>query len=105
VKIKEGASLQGLKLIMRPVLQAADRIWSNYGQELVITSGTDSAHSSGSLHYYGFAVDFRTRYFDEPDRHKVFKELSDDLRLKNRDYCVIWHPTHIHVEYRGVLED
>jgi hypothetical protein len=105
VKIKEGATLQGLKLVMRPVLQIAERIWRNNGQELVVTSGTDSTHSAGSLHYYGYALDFRTRYFEEQDRFKVFKELSDDLRKKNRDYCVIWHPTHIHVEYRGILEE
>jgi hypothetical protein len=105
VKIKDGATLQGLKLRMRPVLQAAERIWRNNGQELVVTSGTDGTHSAGSLHYYGYALDFRTRYFEEQDRYKVFKELSDDLRIKNRDYCVIWHPTHIHVEYRGILEE
>lgn len=105
MKIKDGATLQGLKLVMRPVLQAAERIWRNHGQEMVVTSGTDGAHSAGSLHYYGYALDFRTRYFEEKIRHKVFRELSDDLRKKNRDYCVIWHSTHIHVEYRGVIED
>ena len=106
MKIKEGVSLQGLKLVMRPVLQIAERIWRNNGQELVVTSGTDSTHSAGSLHYYGYALDFRTRYFDPVGEvHKVFKELSDDLRKVNKDYCVVIHPTHIHVEYRGVLEE
>lgn len=106
MKIKEGASLQGLKLVMRPVLQKAERIWRNYGQELVVTSGTDGVHSASSLHYYGYALDFRTRYFDQMGEvHKVFKDLSDELRLLNKDYCVVIHPTHIHVEYRGILEE
>lgn len=96
MEIKEGASLQGLLLPMRPVLLAADGIWKKYEQELVVTSGTDGAHSAGSLHYYGLALDFRTRYFDDITRRKVGKELIEAL---GNHYDVVIHSSHIHVEY------
>ncbi len=96
MQIKEGASLQGLDIKMRPVLIAADVIWKKYGQELVVTSGTDGTHSAGSLHYYGRALDFRTRYFDKEELDKVFNSMCEKL---NDDYDVVVHDTHIHVEY------
>ena len=59
MKIKKGVSLQGLKLVMRRALQEAEKIWNILGEELVITSGTETyEHSAGSLHYYGLALDF-----------------------------------------------
>ena len=67
MKIKKGVSLIGLRLVMRPVLIEADRIWDDLGQELVITSCTDGTHSPGSLHYYGYAVDLRTRYLTQEE--------------------------------------
>lgn len=96
MKIKEGVSLIGLKIIMRKVLITADHIWQKYGQELVVTSGTDGEHSAGSLHYYGYALDFRTRYFTEEEVKKVSVELR---KLLGSDYHVVEHSTHIHVEY------
>lgn len=95
--IKEGASLQGLQIVMRPVLIAADKVWKEHDQELVVTSGTDGTHSAGSLHYYGLALDFRTRYFSETDKNTVYSELIKEL--DPRLYDVILHNTHIHVEY------
>jgi hypothetical protein len=103
MKIKEGASLQGLDIRMRPVLIVANQIWRVHGQELVITSGTDGAHSAGSLHYYGRAVDLRIRDFDAQTVSLVFVALKkelDDLGNKYISYYdVVQHKTHIHAEY------
>ena len=96
MKIKNGANIQGINIKVRPILIAADRIWQKYGQELVVTSGMDSTHSAGSLHYYGLALDLRTRYFDNNTKKKVVEELREILGC---DYDVILHPSHIHVEY------
>ena len=96
MKIKEGASIQGLDIRMRPALIAADRIWKELGQELVVTSGLDGEHSAGSLHYYGYAVDFRIRYFTARQAFKAKNDLA--LSLGN-DYDVILHSSHMHVEY------
>lgn len=96
MKIKEGAVLAGIHLHMRPVLIAADLIWKKYGQELVVTAGLDGTHSAGSLHYYGLALDFRTRYFDDITCEKVFQELDEVL---GKNFDVVKHSSHIHVEY------
>ena len=96
MKIKEGASLQGLKIQMRKPLMVAEYLWREQGQELVVTSGTDGTHSAGSLHYYGYALDFRTRYFSDQTK----RNLTDTLqKILGSDYDVIEHSTHIHVEY------
>lgn len=101
MKIKKGVSLIGLRLVMRPVLVEADRIWEELGQELVITSGTDSEHSAGSLHYYGYAVDLRTRYFTQEEKFTAYCELVDALEYEG--FNVFMHDTHIHVEFDAIL--
>lgn len=97
MKIKEEASLQGLNIKMRPALIVADRIWKTHGQELVITAGTDSEHSAGSLHYYGFAIDCRTRYFSDKEVGFVVRALR--TALEQEGYDIVRHKTHIHIEY------
>jgi len=96
MKIKEDAVLAGLDMKMRKALIAADEIWTAGDQELVVTAGLDGEHSAGSLHYYGLALDFRTRYFTPEVKQAVAKRLREVL---GRDYDVIEHSTHIHVEY------
>ncbi len=96
MKIKDGATIAGLDIRMRPALIAADKIWKDLGQELVITSGLDSTHSAGSLHYYGRALDFRTRYFCENDRHLAAVKLRKEA---GEQYDVVEHSTHIHIEF------
>ena len=103
MKIKEGVNMSGLKIEMRPVIMVADKIWDKHLQELVITSATEGTHSPGSLHYYGYALDLRTRYFDEIDKYAVTEELKYELTKRNKLYRVVVHKTHIHIEYRGAI--
>lgn len=90
--------MTGLQIEMRPALIWAEEIWKENGQELVVTSATDGEHSAGSLHYYGYAVDFRSRYFSADVAAKVAKRLQ---RVLGSKYQVVLHSTHIHVEYEG----
>jgi hypothetical protein len=53
----------------------------------------------GSLHYYGLAVDLRTRYFSETVKQLVAAELNSALKNISPYYQIIVHSTHIHVEY------
>lgn len=102
MKIKRGASIQGLKIEMRPVLVHAAKIWYDIGRkELVITSGTeDYAHSPGSLHPYGYALDLRTHYFNK----NIIGGITAELRARLGDkYLVKVAKNHIHVEYRYAL--
>lgn len=96
MKIKEGANIQGLDIRMRPVLIAADMVWQNHGHELCVTAGLDGEHSAGSLHYFGLAVDLRTRYFYVTERREVAADLRASL---NSNYDVVLHRSHIHVEF------
>jgi hypothetical protein len=104
MKIKEGVKLQGLRLVMRPVLIAAEEAWQANGQELVVTSTTEGTHSAGSLHPYGYAVDFRTRYFSNAEKRNVVQLLHDKLVKYGGMYRIITHNTHIHVEFRHAVK-
>jgi len=96
MKIKDGVSMVGIQKAMRPVLINADAIWRTHGHELVITAVCGGEHSAGSLHYYGEAVDLRTRYFGKDQTRAVAAVLRDAI---GSDYDVVVHKSHIHVEY------
>ncbi len=100
MQIKSGASLNGLKDEMRPALIAANAIWQEYGKELVVTSGTDGCHSAGSLHYYGYALDFRTNYFNDEQKKTVGEKLKRVLSEFHQNFVVAIEDTHIHVQFK-----
>lgn len=83
---------------MRPALIITDKLFKKYRSELTITSGLDSCHSAGSLHYYGLAIDCRIWYFIlKKDLLNLFiEELKNEL---GKNFDVILHKTHIHIEY------
>lgn len=101
MKIKKGVILAGLQLPMRKALTSADVLWSNMGKELVVTSGLEGTHSAGSLHYYGYALDFRTYYFSA----RIKQVIADRLALRlGEKYTVVVEKTHIHVQYSNAVE-
>lgn len=103
MQLKENVNMSGLKIQMRRALIIADRIWAENGQELVVTSATDGEHTAGSLHYYGYALDFRTRYFEKPILELLIVDLAKTLRKADVAYRTVVHDTHIHVEWRGAM--
>lgn len=74
----------------------ATGVWGEDGDDLVVTSLADGAHSPTSLHYRGDAVDFRVSGVQDP----VSKVDRLRERLGGKDYDVIYEGTHIHVEYQ-----
>ena len=101
MKLKKGVILHGLKIEMRIVLIAAEEIWKYRGQELVVTCGLEGTHSARSLHYYGYALDLRTRDFSPG----MVDLVAEKLRGRLPDgYDVVVHKTHIHVEYDAVID-
>ena len=101
MQIKNGVIMAGLRLPMRRVLIEAEKILLLMDKELVITSALDGTHSPGSLHYYGYALDLRTRHLEDKEVEKFADNLFQRL---SSNYRVIRHSTHLHVEYRGKID-
>ena len=106
MKVKDDSvNIWGLQPEMQPVLKHVELTWRDFvGVEPTITSARDGMHSAGSLHYYGYAADFRTwdsedRQIDYEIREAVAKHLRIMLANYSAYYDVIAHTTHIHVEY------
>ena len=99
MEIKPGATIAGLDIRMRPALITAEAIWKGLSRSegVTITSGLDGCHSAGSVHYYGLAVDLRTRYFNKAQVAHAVAELRTQLGVS---FSVIDEGDHIHVGYR-----
>lgn len=81
------------------LIQVAEGIWAEDGDELTITSLADGAHSHTSLHYRGDAVDFRLYGIKDPAR-KVARLKERMGGANNKDYDIILEGDHIHAEYQ-----
>lgn len=99
MKIKRNVVMAGLQLPMRQALKAADILWTRHGQELVVTSALEGEHSAGSYHYYGYAVDLRSRYFTDMIKRDIVVRLQRDLGPKG--YTVIGEASHIHIQFNA----
>lgn len=92
--------LAGLHESFRRVLPAAEKVYGEFGLVLVITCGLDGLHSAGSVHYYGKAVDLRSR---DPEGVQLPSETKEKLASKLRSvlgccFDVVVEKDHIHVE-------
>jgi hypothetical protein len=65
---------------------------------LVITSGTDGVHMSGSFHYTGDALDMRTRNLTKAQIKSVIAALKSHLGI---EYELILESDHLHIEHDG----
>jgi hypothetical protein len=114
MKLKDGVTLAGLHPVMRPVLREAEAIWKAHGRSegVTVTEARGGEHSAVSWHYYGFALDLRTRYFDFDEAVQVYETLKGALS----GYDVVhhtyqndddeWASSHIHVEIgNGIAAD
>ena len=96
-KLKAGVSLVGLKAPMVIADSIVTDVYSRYGYDTIITSGTEGLHGPQSLHYVGYALDYRTRHL-EKDADSM---IADAIRLAlTKEFDVILHDTHIHVEFQ-----
>lgn len=107
MKIKFGATLVGLQLPLRKVLKASDTVWKGMGKEMVVTSGLDGCHSAGSYHYYGYAVDLRTRYFTKAEALTLNKQIRKELvRLQyplqlSEKLIIVLEKSHLHIQFNA----
>lgn len=95
MKLKEGASLEGVSWRMFDAAIKCEPAFQRVGGELVITAGTDGKHMVGSLHYKGLALDLRTRNIAGAEQ-AVVKEIKAAL---GKDFDVVLEGDHIHIEF------
>jgi len=100
MKIKGGVKLLGLQPQMIICCMVIEQILESYGQELVITSGSDGKHASKkSRHYAGFAIDIRHRDIgSDEDKIKCAEAMRKAL---GSEYYVLTESTHYHCQYNG----
>lgn len=93
--IKTGTEISTRPEIVRARAIIA-RVWRSFGYTLTVTSGTDSTHSVRSLHYSGYAEDYRTRDISASALSSMVAQVRAQL---GTDYDVILEADHLHVEY------
>jgi len=88
-----GVDISRLERPIRRALNTIENAYRERGEEAVITSTYEGAHSAGSLHYCNLAVDIRD---PKKDRSQVAQILRFGLGGK---YDVVEEKNHIHIEY------
>ena len=92
--IKKGVRLHGIMPEIVLALVIADKVYTDLGHDLVVTSVTDGKHMRASIHYIGGAVDLRL-----PGDDGIAARNRIALRL-GADYDVILEHNHIHIEWQ-----
>ncbi len=96
VKIKKGVKSEGTQPEILSAIEKANKVYSDLGSELVITSLGEGKHKKGSLHPKGMAVDLRTRDLSKANQKAAVVRLKETL---GSDYDVVLEKNHIHVEF------
>lgn len=94
--LKESVSINLLKGCMIPAIIACNDFFIEINKEFVITSGNEGKHLPNSFHYYGQAIDVRTRHLLPEELHKFNAFLNEHL---NSYFYVCVEIDHIHIEY------
>ena len=98
MRIKAGVPVGGIQPEMTLALMIIEPILLKHGQELVVTSCTDSQHSNNSRHYIGYGLDLRSRDVPEAARERVAQDMRDVL---GAEYYVAFEVHHFHIDFRG----
>ena len=101
LKLKNGVKAKDLQPQTVLAIAVVNDIYSKYEYDCVVTSLNDSKHSEKSLHYSGFAADFRMNNVHEVDQKKITQLAKENL---GGEYDVLLESVgtvnaHLHVEY------
>lgn len=78
-------------------MQVADALSKAISKkEIIITAILDGKHMTGSKHYDGDAFDMRIWIYTEDELNTLVSNLGENL---GKDYDIVLHKTHLHVEY------
>jgi len=67
---------------------------------VIITSASDGAHSKGSKHYTGHALDFRTRNMTIAEKRSLVGLVTEAL---GKEFDIVLEEDHLHVEFQPKL--
>lgn len=100
MKLKPGVHLKELQPQLVFAALIVQSIYHKHAHEATVTSANDGQHKSGSLHYEGFALDFRIKDF-QGNKTALAVEVADAL---GSDFDVVLEDLgkpneHLHVEY------
>lgn len=109
MEFKEGvykevlAVVAGNETVIKPsveieiAMEVADALSNAIAKkEIIITAILDGKHMIGSKHYDGNAFDMRIWIYTQAELNQLISNLKDNL---GRDYDIILHETHLHIEY------
>jgi len=98
--IKPGVRLYGTRPEMCIVYTIACSIFNAHKFECVVTSGVGKKHSQFSLHYPGYAFDFRTKNIPQEAKYSILSSLKQSLPMCD---IILEHEgkaqEHIHCEF------
>jgi hypothetical protein len=99
--IKPGVSLYGIKPEMVIVDSVVTSVFLKFGYDCVTTSGVGMKHSTRSLHYPGYAEDYRSKHIsDIKIKHDILNHLRECLPCCDIVLEHIGEPEeHYHVEF------
>ena len=98
IKINRGVSIVGVKPEMVLATSIVESVYDKYDSCCTITSGTEqpAPHKPDSLHWTGFALDYRIRTIPKFNRQPLANEIAEAL---GTEFDVVLHTTHLHVEH------
>lgn len=100
MRLKTGprrARISGVRTEIFAALVMVDQVYRRRGFEMEWTSGVESTHSPGSLHYVGLAVDIGITAVGESQRGPLAQEIKDTI---GEDFDVVLRKDHIHIEFQ-----
>lgn len=69
--LKRSVIIDGVRPQMMVAIGFLEAAYANFGFSLIITSAKDGNHKTGSKHYSGDGVDFRTKHLPGDVKHKI----------------------------------
>lgn len=96
-KFKKGVKINGIKPEMLFAHMMIKSIFQSYGYPTIITSGVEGQHNYASLHYVGFALDYRIKHLSDGVAELILSDMKEAL---TDEFDIVLARTHIHVEFQ-----
>jgi len=79
VQFKPGTNIVGVKPEMVMGHFVVAKTFDHHSHDCIVTSVTDGKHMTASLHYVGYAMDYRLRHIHVPIWDRIVESLKTNL--------------------------